>query len=114
MAENQIRLSRRRIILGMTFVLTAGLLIGFFAHSLTTPARISEDFTTQSLGDMRSEILSELDFAVETAEKAGTYECCVEPPCRICLVEEGSCDCREKLAAGEDICEECEDRLAGG
>ncbi len=97
----------------MTFVLTAGLLIGFFTHSLTTPPRISDDFTTLSLDDMRSEILSELDFAVELAEEAGIYECCVDPPCRICFVEEGSCDCIEKLANAEDICEECKDRLAG-
>ncbi len=116
MAKGKEILSRRQLILGLTFIFASGLLIGYLGHSITSPPityHFSEDFTKQSLKDMRMEILSEIDFAVSKAEAEGTYNCCVDPPCRICFVMEGECNCKDELESGGDVCEECRDRLAG-
>lgn len=68
----------------------------------------------EAFGMKRSEIMSEIDLALEEAVKSGDYKCCINPPCKMCylgnwLFEDGKCDCDNKIAQGkiDEVCPEC-------
>lgn len=119
-------LSKQNLVFGMVFVLVAGLLIGYFMHTLKAPRqKTREDFKTMSLEEMREHYITERSYAIEKAEKAGLYDCCIEPACTMCLdhgtdhpwTTPGSgryCDCDTLLEQGKDPCPQCRAGLAEG
>lgn len=114
----------KNIWLGMAFVLAAGLLIGYYVHSLQAPVIIvSEDFKSKDVEAQRQQILSEISLAIEKAEAEGLYECCIDPPCDMCFLNglehqwsrNGKyCACDEILEEGGTPCPQCVRGLSEG
>jgi len=67
-----------------------------------------------SFESRREKVLSELNLAIQDAEKTEKYKCCIEPPCTMCylgewLWKDGTCDC-DGMIAMEDwdkVCPQC-------
>jgi hypothetical protein len=81
-------------------------------------AQTTNDFKSKSLDEKRSEILSEIDMTLKEAEESGKYNCCMNPPCKMCLLgnwiwKDGSCKCDVMIAKGEldKVCPECKRNL---
>jgi hypothetical protein len=62
----------------------------------------------------RNHVISDLDSAIAQAKESGDYNCCIEPPCRMCylgewIFEDGKCDCDKYVSSGEldKVCPEC-------
>jgi hypothetical protein len=92
------------------------LIFSFFVLLLMTACQKEASFE-----EKREEILSELNFAIEEAEKEGKYNCCIKPSCTMCYLgnwiwEDGSCYCDDMIAKGEDdkVCPECKKGLEEG
>ncbi len=68
-----------------------------------------------SLEEKRENVLSELSLAIEDAEEAGVYKCCIKPACTMCYLsgnkwnydKPGTCACDEFIAKGEEPCPQC-------
>lgn len=124
--SSKIELSKAKLVWGLAFVLLAGILFGYAYHSFkntTNTSNVSEAFKEKSVSEERSEILTDvisaakdgrLEFAISKAEEEGEYKCCIKPACITCFLEEGKCDCREKLVKGENPCDECQKGLSVG
>jgi hypothetical protein len=59
-------------------------------------------------------VIGNLYSAIESAEKKGDYNCCIEPACTMCYLghwkfEEGTCHCDEAIFEDRfnDVCPEC-------
>ena len=50
------------------------------------------------------EILKEIK---QDLNKQGEYDCCIQPPCNWCALQEGECDCRDNLKEGKAVCPGC-------
>ncbi|MFQ6020653.1 MAG: hypothetical protein ACE5J4_01370 [Candidatus Aenigmatarchaeota archaeon] len=101
---------KKNLWLGMTFVLVAGLLIGYFVHSFIVPVTtVIRDFETLSLEEKRIQWLKESS----NIRDSTTYRCCLENPCYYCIYktpkhgEGASCACMDDVLAGVHPCGEC-------
>jgi len=79
------------------------------------------DFKSKSFDEKRSEIISEIDIILKEAEESGKYECCMQPPCKMCLLgnwiwEDGTCQCDVMIDRGEwdKVCPECKRNVKEG
>jgi len=97
------------IILVVTSALVSALL-------LAGASPYNEDFQKR-----RTRVLGELSSAIEDAENAGLYDCCIEPPCTMCYLgnwiwKDGVCRCDEMIAQGkfDQVCPQCLKGLDGG
>ncbi len=76
----------------------------------------------QSLEERREKVLSELSLAIEEAEKAGVYKCCIKPACTMCYIgankwnygKAGTCYCDDFIARGEEPCPQCKKGIEEG
>jgi hypothetical protein len=99
----------------MVFVLAAGLLAGFFMHSITAPATASTEnaFAEKSIEEKRLEFISERDAIVAEMKEQGLYRCCLEKPCTYCIEktpkhgEGAACTCADDVLSGRHPCGEC-------
>jgi hypothetical protein len=99
----KVRISKRAII--------AFLLIIIAVVAVTAATRRKEP----SLMEKRELVFKELYSAIEEAQEAGVYQCCIEPACTMCYLNgnewnygnAGTCACDEFLAKGEDPCPQC-------
>ena len=88
------------------------IIISLIILSLLTISGCKKDV---SLEERRLGVLSELNMAIEEAEKSGVYKCCIEPACTMCYLsgnkwnygKGGTCACDEFIAKGEDPCPQC-------
>jgi len=72
------------------------------------------------LDKMPSKIDDYLHLAMEKAEKAGVYNCCVEAPCTMCFLEgnlwnnqkAGRCNCADFVRQGKEPCPQCKKILS--
>jgi hypothetical protein len=72
-------------------------------------------FNLLPLDKMPSKIDDYLHLAIEKAEKAGVYNCCVEPACTMCFLEgnlwnnqkSGRCNCADFVRQGKEPCPQC-------
>jgi len=124
--SNKVELTKLKLIWGVVFVLAAGILFGYAYHSSKNNqivSKVSDSFKAKSVAEERDEILKDvisaakdgrLEFAIAKAEEEGEYKCCIKPACVTCFLEEGECDCHEKLEKGENPCEECQKGLSSG
>lgn len=69
----------------------------------------------------RERVLSKLYLAIAEAEKAGKYNCCIEPACTMCylgewLWDDGTCDCDKLMLKGEwdKVCPQCKKGIEEG
>jgi hypothetical protein len=76
------------------------------------------DFKSKSFDEKRSEILSEIDMTLEEAKQSGKYQCCMQPPCKMCLLgnwiwKDGTCKCDIMIEQNEwdKVCPECKGNL---
>lgn len=104
--------------MGMAFVLVAGLLIGFFGHSVTTtPATVSaEHMEAIKAGSIDEQRVAWIDLADNIRGELalqGKYNCCLENPCWYCIQktpghgEGATCECMNDILNGEHPCGEC-------
>lgn len=108
-------IGKKNLWLGMTFVLVAGLLIGFFANSLTTPTMQMDEkaFSEKSIDEKRLEFISEKEVIIAEMKEKGMYRCCLEKPCTYCIEktpghgEGAACTCAQDILAGKHPCGEC-------
>lgn len=124
--NNKIEISKLKLIWGLIFILAAGILLGiaYGSNKIKDGSKnVPESFKQKSVSEERDEILKDvilaakdgrLEFAISKAEEEGAYKCCIEPACVTCFLEEGECDCRERLANGENPCDECRKGLSEG
>jgi hypothetical protein len=95
------------------------MVLGFLAVvvivSLSLATLVQVDGTsekTQGFEERRGQVLSGLTEAIEQAEKEGKYECCIEPACTMCYLENfiwdnGECHCDNLIAEGKEPCPQC-------
>jgi hypothetical protein len=86
-----------------------GVFIGYFVAM-----KVKANFKSKSFEQQRAEILSKMDIAIEKAEKDNRYECCIEPPCKMCFLghwiwKDGSCYCDDMIKENKlnFVCPEC-------
>jgi hypothetical protein len=97
------------IIFILGFVLSAGI------YFLVFPP-----FDLLSLEKMPAKINNYLHLAIKKSEKAGIYNCCVDPPCTMCFLEgntwnnpkAGRCNCAEFVRQGKEPCPQCKKILS--
>jgi len=61
------------------------------------------------------QIIAARDLAISEAVEAGSYRCCITPPCMMCFMEEnqwndftaGTCACDDLIAQGKEPCPQC-------
>ena len=82
---------------------------------------VSNYFKVKSFDKEREGIVSEIDNALNEASLAGNYECCIEPPCKMCYLgnwiwDDGRCDCDGEIAQGnwDNVCPECKKGVEEG
>jgi len=64
---------------------------------------------------MPAKINNYLHLVIEKAEKAGVYNCCVEPACTMCFLDgniwnnqqAGRCNCADFVRQGKEPCPQC-------
>lgn len=111
----KINLEKKNLWMGMIFVLAAGLLIGFFINSLTTPtAKTAEKtFAEKSIEEKRLEFISEKNVIIAEMQEKGMYRCCLEKACTYCIEktpghgEGAACTCAQDILDGKHPCGEC-------
>jgi hypothetical protein len=77
-------------------------------------------FNLTPLEKMPAKINDYLRIAIEKAERAGVYNCCVEPPCTMCFLEgnlwnnqkAGRCNCADFVRQGKQPCPQCKKILS--
>ena len=75
-----------------------------------------------SLEQTRENVLSELYAAIQEADEAGIYQCCIKPQCTMCYLNgnewnhgnAGTCACDEFIERGEDPCPQCQRGIEEG
>ena len=90
------------------------LMTGFLGFLTAKQERAS--FENLSSQEMYQKNISQRDFAIQKAIKAGNYKCCIKPPCTMCYMEAnqwnnqkaGTCACDDLIAQGKDPCPQCE------
>ncbi len=110
-----VMLEKKNIWLGVAFILAAGILVGFFTHSLTIPAMPSAEktFAEKSIDEKRLEFISEKDAIITEMKEKGMYRCCLEKPCMYCIEktpghgEGAACTCAQDVLDGVHPCGEC-------
>lgn len=108
-------IEREKLWIGMVFVLVAGLLIGFFVHSMTVPIEQSTEksFEEKNIDEKTAQFISEKNAIIAEMQEQGKYTCCLEKPCTYCIEktpghgEGASCSCADDILAGEHPCGEC-------
>lgn len=115
MAKNE--LSKGKLWLGIAFVLSAGLLIGYFMNSFQKPEITSEDhldvIKASSIDEQRIAWMSIADNIRGKLALEGKYNCCLEKPCWYCIQktpghgEGATCECLKDIMNGEHPCGEC-------
>lgn len=111
-------LEKKNLWLGLAFVLVAGLLIGFFIHSLITPAMptittAEKTFAEKNVEKKRLEFISEKEAIIAEMKEQGLYRCCLEKPCTYCIEntpkhgEGAACTCANDVLNGVHPCGEC-------
>jgi hypothetical protein len=76
-------------------------------------------FRSLNAQQLYQKIIEERDFAIQKAEKAGDYRCCIEPPCTMCYMKAnqwnnftaGTCACDDLIAQGKEPCPQCKGGL---
>lgn len=114
MAEGE---AKGKIWLGMAFVLAAGLLIGYFVHSLQVPAIAPTEHTeaikASSIDEQRAAWIDIADNIRAKLAAEGKYNCCIEKPCWYCIQktpghgEGATCECMKDILNGVHPCGEC-------
>lgn len=87
---------------------------GFFLARWQNPP-----FTSLTLQEMPQRIIAERNFAIQKAIEAGTYQCCINPPCTMCYLEPnqwnnftpGTCACDQLIAQEKEPCPQCQKGL---
>lgn len=82
-------------------------------------ARPYNTFSRLSVGEMHTEIISQMDTAIAKAMAEGDYRCCIHPACTMCFLsgnkwnygKAGTCACDDFIAKGEDPCPQCKSGL---
>lgn len=109
--------TKGRMWLGITFVLVAGLLIGYFMHSYQSPITVSADHVEAiKVSSIDEQRLAWMDVADNIRGKLavkGDYNCCLEKMCWYCIQktpghgEGAKCECLNDILNGEHPCGEC-------
>ena len=94
----------------IAIVFTVGVFVGFFIFNQKTSS-----FENLSSEEMREEIISERDLAIQKSVEQGNYRCCITPPCTMCYMEAnqwnnfqaGTCACDDLIALGKEACHQC-------
>lgn len=111
----EISIEKNKLWVGVAFVLVAGLMMGFFAHTLSMPATPGSEiaFADKSIEEKRLEFISEKNIIIAEMQSKGMYRCCLEKPCTYCIEKtpghgEGAiCTCAQDILKGEHPCGEC-------
>ncbi|MBD3156071.1 MAG: hypothetical protein GF368_05470 [Candidatus Aenigmarchaeota archaeon] len=76
--------------------------------------QVTSSLKSESFGEKRERILTEMDASIEQAKREGNYNCCIQPSCRMCFLghwiwDGGSCDCDNMILSGkvDEVCPEC-------
>jgi hypothetical protein len=80
---------------------------------------VHQDFEDMSPEEMHQVLKENRELAIEKAEDAGDYKCCIHPACTMCYDsankwnygQAGKCFCDEFIANGEEPCPQCENAL---
>ncbi len=117
------KIEKSKLILGLALALVAGVSLGYVIKPTPKAPGVSGDFRSLGLDQMRERYIAERDYAIEQAEAAGLYDCCIEPACTMCFdhgighqwsLNGQYCSCDELLAEGKDVCPQCKAGLAEG
>ena len=88
------------------------------ASALLLSAGFREEPTFE---EKREIVISELNLAIQDAEREGKYKCCIEPACTMCYLgdwiwDDGTCDCDGMIVNGEweKVCPQCKSGLEEG
>ena len=100
----------KKVIITVLLFLIGGL-AGYLFFELQNPS-----FRKLTPAERHKRIIEERDYAIDQAVKAGTFKCCIEPPCTMCYMEAnqwnnhqaGTCACDDLVAQGEEPCPQCE------
>ncbi len=111
----KINLEKKNLWIGVAFVLVAGLLIGLFVQSLTTPTTQTDEktFAEKNIDEKRLEFISEKNAIIAEMQEKGMYRCCLEKPCMYCIEktpghgEGAACTCTQDILDGKHPCGEC-------
>lgn len=60
-----------------------------------------------TLSERHRAVTDEIAALVADLSAAGTYQCCIQTPCRWCAMQTAGCACGPGLVRGEPVCEEC-------
>lgn len=116
MVEGQIRHYRiMRKILIIFIIFFAGFSLGFLFNYFIQPP-----FEKLSVEKMQSKVVEYLNLAIKKSEDKGIYNCCVEPACTMCFLEQntwngqkaGRCNCADFIRQGKEPCPQCKKILS--
>lgn len=108
-------IENKNLWIGVVFILIAGILIGFFLYSLSTPTMttMKKAFTEKNIDEKRIEFISEKNVIIAEMQEKGMYRCCLEKPCTYCIEktpghgEGAACTCAQDILNGKHPCGEC-------
>jgi len=110
-----VSLARSSLVTGVALVLVAGGLAGYLVKPSGPPAGDHlAALKSQSMDEQREALVSIGDDLKTDLAKKGEYDCCLVNPCNECLYDEGSCECRADIVAGEHPCGECIGEILAG
>jgi len=96
-------------ILTITLLITISFILG------TSVYKYFSSFERLSLEQMQEQVIKQRDLGIEKAIAAGVYNCCVDPICTMCYMEDnvwnnqtaGTCACADLIGQGKEICPQC-------
>lgn len=99
---------KKGIFAGIIVFLLGGVFLGYSISSQ------NGEFKTKTFEEKRAQIVSEINSTISEAEVSGAYNCCMNPPCSMCLLgnwisKDGTCNCDAFERAGQldKVCPEC-------
>ena len=93
--------------------LLVGTLVGFSLAVAYPDIRTFED--------KRSDIISDMEELINDEVASGSYRCCIDPPCTMCLLgqwiwDDGICRCDDLIVEGDfdNVCPQCKSKIKEG
>ena len=68
---------------------------------------VAEETVALTVEERLEDVKGELKEIKAELTKEGYYDCCINPACNWCLLNEGECDCHDNLKAGVEVCPGC-------
>ncbi len=100
-------------ILTITLLITISFILGASVY------KYFSSFESLSLEQMQKQVIEQRDLGIEKAIAAGVYNCCVDPICTMCYMEDnawnnqtaGTCACADLIGQDKEICPQCKKML---